>query len=252
MHPDRRWNRQLLHATFAFWTIAVTFQGISQHQHPESDASGHGHHSHDGAGESGGHGLHHDFSDVERWTKIFDSEERTEWQQPAEVVTSMEIENGMTVADLGAGTGFFLSHLAAAVGVGGKVLALDPEPNLVAFMERRVERQGLDNVEVRRIPYDDPGVEDSSVDRVLIVNTWHHIDSRPDYAAKLLRALKPGGAVYVVDFTMDSPSGPPQEHRLPPEQILEELEAGGLQARQIEEHLPRQFIVVGSKGSDGG
>jgi SAM-dependent methyltransferase len=119
-------------------------------------------------------------------------------------------------------------------------------------MQERAGQQGWENVEARQIPYDDPEIEDGSVDRVLIVNTWHHIDSRPSYAAKLRRALKPDGRIYVVDFTLDSPSGPPKEHRLPPEQVIQELQSGGLHARQIEEGLPRQFIVVGSREPSGG
>ena len=169
------------------------------------------------------------------------------WQKPGEVVDLMEIEPGMTAVDLGAGTGYFLAHLSAAVGEGGQVLALDVEANLIRFMEERAEREGWGNVEPRRIPFDDPELADASVDRVLVVNTWHHIGERSAYSAKLLHALKPGGRVYVVDFTRDSPSGPPPEERLEPQQILDELEDGGLEAELLAETLPRQFIVVGRR-----
>ena len=159
----------------------------------------------------------------------------------------MGIEPGMKVVDLGAGTGYFLSYLSKAAGKKGRVLALDPEPDMVRFMAQRAKREKMANVEPRRIPFDDPKLEPASVDRVLIVNTWHHIGERAAYAGKLERALKPGGRVYVVDFTRDSPSGPPVEERLEPQQVMSELGGGGLQAELMEETLPRQYVVVGRK-----
>ena len=133
------------------------------------------------------------------------------------------------------------------MGEEGRVLALDPEASLIEFMKERASEEGWSNVEPRRIPYDDPELDDGSIDRLLIVNTWHHIEDRPAYAAKIRQALKPGGRVYVVDYTLDSPSGPPREERLAPEQIVDELARGGLASAQIEESLPRQFIVVGRR-----
>ncbi|MCP3997360.1 MAG: methyltransferase domain-containing protein [bacterium] len=224
---------------------------------PEEDRHGHhGHHSPpaDGAGDHRSHGKpfqchdrHHDFSDAERWTGIFDSPERQDWQRPHEVIALMEIEAGMTAADLGAGTGYFLAYLSPAVGTEGRVLALEPEASLVEFIKKRASEEGWTNVKPRRIPYDDPQLDAGSVDRLLIVNTWHHIEDRPAYAAKIRQALKSDGKVYVVDYTQDSPSGPPREERLEPEQIIDELTRGGLASALVEEALPRQFIVVGRR-----
>ena len=194
-----------------------------------------------------GGGLRHDFSDAEHWATMFEGAERDEWQRPAEVVELMEVAEGMTVADLGAGTGYFLPHLAWAVGKSGRVLGLDPEQGMVDYMAERVGREGWQNVEVRRIPFDSPELEEGSVDRVLIVNTWHHIGERVDYTGLLRRALTPGGAVYVVDFTRESPTGPPVEHRLAPERVIAELTEGGLSAELAEESLPNQYVVIGRR-----
>ena len=167
---------------------------------------------------------------------------------PEHVIDLMAVVPGMTLVDLGAGTGFFSKPLSEAAGPQGRVLALDPEENLVAFMNERAAREGLSNVEARVIPHDDPQLEDGSVDRILIVNTWHHISDRAEYSTKLLRALKAGGQIFIVDFEMDSPSGPPRQHRLEPEEILQDLRGGGLEARQMGDELPRQYVIVGSKG----
>lgn len=197
-------------------------------------------------------GMQHDFSDAERWVKVFDDPDRAKWQKPEEVVELMEIEPGMQVADIGAGTGYFLGYLAAAVGEEGRVLGLDPEQNLVDHMNKRAAEAGWKRVRAKTIPFDSPGLSDRSTDRILIVDTWHHIESRAAYAAKLREALRPGGAVVVVDFTRESPKGPPVQHRLTAEELAGELEAGGLVARVVEERLPYQYVVVGElPGVDG-
>src|SRR5207249_3795358 len=89
---------------------------------------------------------HHSFADVEHWVSVFDDPARDEWQKPAAVVRALQIGRGTTVADLGAGTGYFSHYLAAAVGRRGSVLAVDPEPNMVAHLRERAEREHTDNV----------------------------------------------------------------------------------------------------------
>ncbi len=233
-------------------TLALVASSVmSSAQEPAPEPHDHRHeHGHDDHDQ--GHGYHHhtashDFSDAEEWSARFDVAERKAWQKPEEVVGLLEIAPGMTVVDLGAGTGYFLSYLSAATGGDGEVLALDPEVDMVRFMGERAEREELGNVEPKQIPFDDPQLAAASVDRVLIVNTWHHIQEREAYSRKLLGALKPGGRVYVVDFTQDSPSGPPVSERLLPEQVIAELASSGLEAEAIEETLPRQYVVVGRR-----
>ncbi len=149
----------------------------------------------------------------------------------------------MVVADVGAGTGYFLPHLSPAVGESGRVLALDVEPGMVAHMSQRIAQAAMGNAEARRVAPDDPGLAAGSADRILIVDTWHHIDDREAYGARLRQALRPGGRVVVVDFTPDSPHGPPPAMRIPAEQVQRELEAAGFEARIVEESLPYQYVV---------
>ncbi|MEE2776880.1 MAG: methyltransferase [Acidobacteriota bacterium] len=213
----------------------VALPSISQHQHDTGANQPHG-----------SRGMHHDFSDVERYSKMFDDPDRAAWQKPAELLAALGVEAGMTVADVGAGTGFFLSHLADAVRPDGHVLALDVEAKMVDFMRERITSEQLASVEARKIAPDDPGLEDGSVDRILIVNVWHHIDDRDRYAGVLRAALATGGSVAVVDYDAQSPHGPPKKHRLAPEVVKSELEAGGLSVEILEETLPYQYVVVGA------
>ncbi|HJL15122.1 MAG TPA: methyltransferase domain-containing protein [Sandaracinaceae bacterium LLY-WYZ-13_1] len=211
-------------------------------------AGGHDHASgHPGAAHGHGHHDHaahrHDFSDVERFAAIFDDPERDEWQRPAEVVALLALDEGMTVVDLGAGTGYFVPHLAAAVGPSGRVLALDVEEAMVAHMRERFDEAGLEHAEARTVAPDDPGLEPASVDRILVVDTWHHVAEREAYAARLRETLRPGGTVTVVDFTADSPRGPPPAMRLTADEVSAELAAGGLEPAVLEESLPWQYVV---------
>lgn len=207
----------------------------------------HGGHAHNGE-HAAGKGFHHRFEDAAGWSKVFDDPARDEWQRPARVVEVMAIAPGMAVADVGAGTGYFAPHLSRAVGPSGKVIAEDVEPDMVDWLRERAKRDGLANVEALLGASDDPRLAEGSVDRVLIVNTWHHIDDRPAFAKKLRTALKPGGAVFVVDYTKDSPQGPPKRARLEPEAVAAELSAGGLEATVVTDAgLPYQYVVRGAR-----
>jgi ubiquinone/menaquinone biosynthesis C-methylase UbiE len=219
----------------------------TMNHHDHHDPGKHGHHHPEGHDHAHHGGVHHDFSDAAEWSKRFDDPARDAWQKPDEIVKLLAIEPGMTVVDLGAGTGYFESRLATAVGPTGKVVALDPEANMVAFMRDRFEKAGVKNVEPRTCPLDSTGLQPASADRVLIVDTWHHIEKREAYAKHLASVLKNGGSVMIVDFTMEIEKGPPKELRIPPEKLVAELQAGGLEARVVDESLPDQLVVVGKK-----
>lgn len=221
--------------------------------HHDGKHSGHGgmHHGdahgkmhHGGAHDGHGGPLVHRFEKAEDWAKAFDDPARDAWQKPSEVVTAMNISPGMTVADIGAGTGYFEPHLSRAVGPTGKVLALDIEPDMVRYLRQRAEKEKLTNVVAQQVALGDTGLSAGSVDRILIVDTWHHIPDRAAYTQKLAAALRPGGLVVIVDFTLEATNGPPKEHRVAADKVIAELDAGGLSGRAIEESLPEQYIVV--------
>jgi SAM-dependent methyltransferase len=189
------------------------------------------------------HHANHRFEDAERWAKVFDDPARDAWQHPDDVLAALALQPAMVVADLGAGTGYFTVRLARAVPT-GTVIAEDIEPDMVRYLGERARREQLANVRAVLGDADDPHLEPASVDRILVVDTWHHIADRPAFASKLAVALRPDGAIAIVDFTLDAPHGPPREHRLAPASVLADLRAGGLHASLSETTLPQQFIVI--------
>lgn len=189
-----------------------------------------------------GGGMPHRFADAEEWAATFDDPERDAWQRPDEVVAALALSDGMRVADVGAGTGYFAARLARAV-PGGEVVATDVEPDMVRYLEARASREGLANLRAVAASASASGLAPASVDRVLVVNVWHHIEDRASYARDLAAALRPGGRVLVVDFRLDAERGPPPEHRLPAESVVADFEAAGLEARVLPSALPEQYLV---------
>lgn len=217
--------------------------GDGPHGHGAQDGDGpHGHGAHNHAA-----GHHHRFENPEEYAERWNSDERDAWQRPDLVLDVAGVEPGMTVADLGAGTGYFVPHLSLAVGGEGRVLALDAEPAMVAYLEDRAAGEGWSNVEIRHVPFESAQLEPASVDRIFIVNTWHHIESRPTYGRELFEALRPGGELVIIDFTMSAPHGPPPAMRLSVDTVIGELMEIGFDAEEREAGLTRQYVVAGTR-----
>ncbi len=194
-------------------------------------------------------GHRHDHGGTaEQWAHL-DEPDRDEWQKPALVVAAAGIAAGQVVADIGAGTGYFAAHLSRAVGARGTVLALDANPRLVEHMRQRFHDARLHNVEARVLRHDDPGLDPGSVDRVLMVDVWHHLHARVAYGRQLLAALRPQGRLLVIDRGADSSHTPPVHRQISVEAVVEELEAAGFSTCVLPPALPRQFMVEGSAPS---
>lgn len=187
----------------------------------------------------------HSFHDVDHWVKVFDDPKRDAWQKPAEVVQALNLKAGMSVADVGAGTGYFSRHLSSAVGDSGTVFAVDVEPGLVVHLRDRAETEKTANVVPVLGSNDNPRIPAASVDAILIVDTLHHVDDRPAYLRRLRSALRPGGRIAVVDFKKEeSDVGPPIAHRLAREQVLAEFELAGYRLVEEPAFLTYQYYLV--------
>jgi SAM-dependent methyltransferase len=187
----------------------------------------------------------HPFTDLDKWVAIFDDPKRDEWQKPAETAAALGLRPGAIVADLGAGTGYFSRYLSKAVSPGGIVLAVDTEPKMVAHIGARVRKEGTANVvPVLAVP-DDPFLPAGRVDRVLIVDTYHHIDGRLGYFDRIKRSLAPDGRVAIVDFhKRPLPVGPPLEHKLAREFVIDEMRQAGWSLADEKTFLPYQYFLL--------
>jgi len=190
-----------------------------------------------------GHGRHA-FKAPAEWAKRFDDPARDAWQKPDTVIGHLRLSSNSRVADIGAGTGYFAVRLAKMVPV-GKVYAVDIEASMVEYTLERARGMGLANVAGVVAPPTEAALPEP-VDVVLLVNTYHHIEARPSYFAKLRGSLLPGGRVVLVDYKKDPDiSGAPMAMRLTPDEVIEEMsEAGYRLATRSEGALPRQYILI--------
>lgn len=206
--------------------------------HAESASSPHAHENDDATAS-------HSFADVERWEAIFDAPGRDQWQRPDEIMAAAGLVPGMRVADLGAGTGYLMPHLSRAVGAAGSVLVVEPEPALVTHLRDRAERSSLPNVTPVLASFSDPRLPRAALDRIIMLDTYHHISNRRSYMADLKGALRPGGRVVVVDWRKrDLPVGPPAPHKLPSTQVIAEMDAAGYELVASRESLPYHYLLV--------
>ena len=192
-------------------------------------------------------GHQHSFADAQKWAKRFEDTERDAWQQPDRVLAHLDLEPSMVVADIGSATGYFPVRIARLVDA-GRVWGVDLEPDMVRYLNARARREGLTNLYSVLGTFDDALLPEP-VDRVLMVNTYHHIAERPAYFRRLLPFIREGGSVAIVDFRMGQiPIGPPEERRIEPEQVIHEMREAGFAHRATHE-LPYQYLLIFDGGS---
>ena len=185
------------------------------------------------------------FNEIQKWVDIFEDPARAEWQKPEEVVKKLELKPGGTVADIGAGTGYFTRLFAIAVGHKGKAIGLDIEPAMVEYMKEDAKKQWLTNYEARVVKPDDTGLPSKSVDVIFICNTYHHIENRVSYLKKLSKALKPNGRIVIVDFYKKPlPVGPQSvAHKISEEEVKKEFKQAGYRLTKSLDFLPYQYYL---------
>jgi ubiquinone/menaquinone biosynthesis C-methylase UbiE len=182
------------------------------------------------------------FDDPEKWAKSFDDPARDAWQLPERVIQTLALKPGQTVADIGAGTGYFTTRLAKSSGE-VRVYAVDIEPSMIDYLGKRAQKENLKNV-VPVLASSDKTNLPQPVDLVLVVNTFHHIPNRVTYFRELRRHMKPSARLAIVDWRKDSPDGPPPEFRFTPEQIAAELGQAGFRLSAKHDFLPRQHFLI--------
>lgn len=188
------------------------------------------------------HTHQHGFTGAEQWAQVFDDPSRDKWQKPHEVIQALGLKPDSTVADIGAGTGYFATRLAHMVPQ-GTVYGLDTEPDMVKYLADRVKKLDLKNLVVLQSKSDSPQLP-QKVDLVMFVDVFHHVESRPAYLEKIRASLKPNGRIAVIDFKMDGPIGPPKEGRISPDQVKAELKNAGFSLIQEPDFLPNQYFLI--------
>ena len=182
---------------------------------------------------------------------LLEGPDRDAWQQPEQVMDALSIADGATVADLGAGGGWFTVRLSRRVGPNGRVYAEDIQPQMIESIARRVSREGLANVVTVLGTPDDPKLP-PDLDAVLIVSTYPEMTDPVALLRNVAASLKPNGRVGIIDFKLEGGGpGPPIDERVEPDAVIRDAERAGLQLLAREEFLTYQYLLVfGQRDSD--
>jgi ubiquinone/menaquinone biosynthesis C-methylase UbiE len=157
---------------------------------------------------------------------------RDEWQQPWAVIDSLKLRQGEVVADIGAGAGYFSLKLSTVVGSSGKVLAEDIQKLPMAFLWIRAVSQGKRNISISLGDPTDPHLPRLGIDAVLIANTYHEFADPEVILEHIVKALRPGGRLVVLDRSADA-----EHHEIAPHIVAAQLQRHGFDVRSIRDHF---------------
>ena len=179
--------------------------------------------------------------DVERFKGMFESEWREIYALRHPIVRSLGLKTGMTVADIGAGTGFFSVLFARDVGPQGKVFANEIAPNFLRHLNKLKEHHSLDQIEVVEGTETSAELPHDSIDLAFVSDTYHHFEYPRAMLVSLYSALKTGGTLVIVDFQRIPGLSSPwvmRHVRAGKRQVIAEIESAGFSLDQ-ELHVPR-------------
>jgi SAM-dependent methyltransferase len=176
---------------------------------------------------------------------LLEAPDRDEWQRPHQILDALGIADASVVADFGAGAGWFTVRLARRVGPNGLVYAQDVQPEMLAAITRRVQREGLGNVRPVLGRGSNPRLPARTLDAVLMVDVVHEIEDRVTLFRNLASSLKPAGRIGVVDFRGGGAGpGPDPRDRVASEAIEAEAARAGLVLQRRETFLPFQYFLI--------
>jgi ubiquinone/menaquinone biosynthesis C-methylase UbiE len=185
--------------------------------------------------------------DVDRMIDRFESESREVFALRQAIVDAARVQPGEIVADIGAGTGAFLDPLVAAVGKDGHVVAVEISIRFVEHLRLVADESGYGNVTTVFSSYTSATLPPGSVDKILLVDTYHHFDDYESMLASMLTALRSGGEMTVVDFDRreDSRDWIQGHIRAPKETFRKEIEAAGFEfvAEVVLEGMVENFLL---------
>jgi ubiquinone/menaquinone biosynthesis C-methylase UbiE len=174
--------------------------------------------------------------------------EREMEELPEAALNAIGIKPGMTVADVGAGVGYFTVRLAKRVGPTGTVYAEDIQPEMLNRLRRRLKRAGFNNVQTVLGSETDANLPAGGVDLIIMVDVYHELSHPQEMLRNLRGSLKPDGRLVLLEYRKEDPAVPIlPEHKMSVREVRAELEGEGFQFERVDPVLPRQHILIFKK-----
>ena len=190
------------------------------------------------------------FANVMGWqgAEWLERTEREFEEAPDKALEALGTLTGLTVADVGAGSGYFTVRLSARVGTNGRVYANDLQPEMLKMLAARLARENVRNVTLVHGDVDDVKLPPAAIDLMLMVDVYHEC-SEPQKMLRTIRtALKPGGRLVLLEYRKEDPEVPIRfEHKMSIAEAKMELESEGFTLSRVDDRLPRQHILIFAK-----
>lgn len=171
--------------------------------------------------------------------------EREADERPEQALDAIGIEKGSTVADIGAGVGYFTWRLAQRVGPAGTVYGQDIQPGMLVQLQKNMAARKITNVKSVLGDYDDPKLPKDSLDLILLVDVYHEFSEPVKMVDRMRESLKPGGRLVLIEYRAEDPNVPIRpEHEMTVAQVRAELEPQKLKFEKSIEVLPQQHIII--------
>ncbi len=174
-------------------------------------------------------------------------EEREQEENTSQLIKNMDLKPGMTVADIGAGSGYHTAIISKLIG-NGKIYAVDVEPEMINFLNNRISKEKLNNAvavlgDEKKVP-----LKANSIDLMFLVDVYHEVAYPYEMARSMLEALKPGGKLYLIEFRAEDQQVPIKTiHKMSEKQAVKELKAAGFSFERNISNLPWQHCLVFTK-----
>lgn len=175
---------------------------------------------------------------------------RKVWLPPGDVLSAIGVQPGQTIADVGAGTGYFSLPLALAVGPNGKVYAVDAQDEMLSLLWQRRDEAAITNIKLMHAEADKTGLPEGICDLFFAANVWHEFNDRAAVLQESTRILKAGGRVAIVDWRTDSPPkpGPPLNRRIDSSDAVDALRSQGFRNITVVHVGLYSWLVQGEMG----
>jgi ubiquinone/menaquinone biosynthesis C-methylase UbiE len=190
--------------------------------------------------------MHDKRFDPKQIEKLEDPQRLT-WLPPSEIVGALALEPGMTIADLGAGSGYFAIPIARAVGDSGKVFAVDVSPEMLGHLREKLAQPGMpSNIDLVEGEATGTTLPTASCDVVFFANVWHEIEDHLQALRESERLLRPLGRIAILDWSPEAtrPPGPPLEHRIARSELEKMASDNGWKVQRAENIGQYTYLVI--------
>lgn len=178
--------------------------------------------------------------------KMFNKKASDPKSKPDEILETLALRPGQTIADIGAGGGYFSLRFANAVGRNGRVYAIDTNPEFLEFIMNTADEKGLSNIKTVLAEEDKLILPEKSLDIIFLRNVYHHLPNRVEYFKNLKEFLKSGGKIVVIEYKRGGPFSFQRifGHYVLKEKIVKEMEDAEYQLENDYDFLPKQSFTI--------